>query len=151
VALEAPAPQRFFASLDELAPNKWTQQGPFQIPDIGSATLPQMMGHEDDPLYAPFLNSHLLDNYLNEPTATLGGISLSAETSALLSNDLIATGSCRLHEISAGNSTPGQNKNRLAFAQTTADVIALSHSRSKVEDSGGLSRWLHFGPRRASC
>ena len=91
MALEAPAPQRFFASLDELAPNKWTQQGPFQIPDIGSATFPQMMGHEDDPLYAPFLNSHLLDNYLNEPTATLGGISLSAETSALLSNDLIAT------------------------------------------------------------
>jgi hypothetical protein len=92
-----PAPQRFFSSLHELAPNKWTPLGPFwglaglvRIPDIGSATFLQMMAHEGDPLYAPFLNSHLLDNYLNEPTATLTYLALSAETSALLRNDLVA-------------------------------------------------------------
>ncbi len=79
-----PAALQYVFSLDSLRPPggcgvvNWS----FQC-DIGSAPFWQLMGStptegvDNAELYAPFLNSHLLDNYLDDPPATGAGQHLS--------------------------------------------------------------------------
>jgi hypothetical protein len=49
---------------------------------INAPQLPR--GSAPNPLIVPFLNAHLLDNYLTDPTSTLGGTPVLKEVQSAL-------------------------------------------------------------------